>query len=149
MNLSKQVKITRHSNAVAAGTTDITPSAGIDMSGFEGCLFMVDLGTITASAVTSIKVQQSSDDGSSDAYSDLEGTSVTIADTDDNKIAYVDVYRPQKRYLKLIVDRGTQNAVVDGITAIQYGPRVLPTTHDSTTVLSGSEVHASPAEGTA
>lgn len=149
MNLSKQVKITRHSNAVAAGTSDITPSAGINMAGFEGCLFLVEFGTITSSAVTSIKVQQSSDDGSSDAYGDLEGTSVTVADTDDNKIAYVDVYRPGKQYLKLIVDRDTANAVVDGITAIQYGARALPPAHDSTTVLSGSEVHASPAEGTA
>jgi len=148
MNLSKMTKITRHNNAVAAGTTDITPSAGIDMQNFEGCLFQVLFGAITAGAATSIKVQQSDDDGVADAYSDLEGTSVTVADDDDNQIFWVDVYRPQKRYLKLIVDRGTQNAVLDGIVAMQYGPRKLPTTHDATTV-GGGELHASPDEGTA
>jgi len=145
MNLSKNCKITRHSNAVAAGTTDITPSSGIDMQGFEGCLFIVEMGTITSSAVTSIKVQQSADDSS---YADLEGTSVTIADDDDNQIFYIDVIKPSDRYLKLIVDRGTANAVVDGITAIQYGARKAPTTHDSTTV-GGGETHVSPDEGTA
>lgn len=148
MNLSAKSKITRHNNAVAAGTSDITPTNGIDMANFEGCLFMVPFGTITASAVTSIKVQQSSDDGDADAYADLLGTGVTVEDDDDNQIFWIDVYRPRERYLKLIVDRATQNAVVDGIIAIQYGPKKLPTTHDSTTV-GGGELHASPAEGTA
>lgn len=148
MNLSKAVKLTRHNVAVAAGTTDVTPSAGIDMQGFLGCLFLVAFGTITSGAVTSIKVQQSSDDGVADDYTDLASTSVSVADTDDNKIFYLDIYRPTKRYLKLIVDRGTQNAVVDGITAIQYGPSKQPTTHDSSTV-GGGELHGSPSEGTA
>lgn len=148
MNLSKNSKITRHSNAVAAGTSDITPANGIDMQNFEGCLFMVPFGAITANAVTSIKVQQSSDDGSADAYTDLLGTGVTVEDDDDNQVFWIDVYRPRERYLKLIVLRGTENAVIDGIIALQYGPRLKPTTHDSTTV-GGGELHASPAEGTA
>jgi hypothetical protein len=148
MNLGSNCKITRHNNAEAAATTDITPSSGIDMANFEGCLFMVPFGAITASAVTSIEVHTSSDDGVGDAYTALAGSSVTVADDDDNQIAWVDVYKPRERYLKLIVDRGTQNAVVDGIIAIQYEPRNKPTTHDSTTVL-GGEVHVSPAEGTA
>lgn len=148
MNLSSMVKLTRHNVAAAAATTDVTPTAGIDMQGFLGCLFAVAFGAITGSAVTSIKVQQSSDDGVADGYSDVEGTSVPVPDDGDNKIFYVDVYRPTKRYLKLIVDRGTQNAVVDDITAIQYGPIKLPTTHDSATV-GGGETHAGRPEGTA
>jgi len=47
-----------------------------------------------------------------------------------------------------IVDRGTQNAVLDSIVAIQYEPRVKPVTHDATTV-GGGELHVSAAEGTA
>jgi hypothetical protein len=148
MSLSNKVKITRHSNAVAAGTTDITPSDGIDMQNYEGCLFEVAFGAITAGAVTSIEVHTSSDDGVADAYTALLGSSQTVADDDDNKIFVVDIYKPRERYLKLIVDRATQNAVLDGITAIQYEPRAMSTTHDSTTV-GGSEIHTSPAEGTA
>lgn len=148
MNLSKEVKLLRHSNAVAAGTSDITPSAGVDTKEFEGCMFVVEFGEITADAVTSIKVQQSDDNGVADAYSDLAGTAVAVADSADNKVFYVDIYRPRKRYLKLIVDRATQNAVLDSILALLYGPRKLPTTHDSATV-GGGETHASPDEGTA
>ncbi len=148
MNLSGDVKITRHSDAVAAGATVITPSGGIDMQNFEGCLFIAALGTIVAGAATSIEVHQSSDDGSADAYTALLGSKVTIADDDDDKVFWVDVWRPRERYIKLIVNRATQNATLDGIVALQYAPRSKPITHDATTV-GGGELHVSPAEGTA
>lgn len=147
--LSQETKITRHSNAVAAGTTDISPANGIDMQGFDGVLFIVPFGAITATAVTSIKAQQSTAvDGTGDAFADIAGTAVTVADDDDNKIAYLDVVRPTERFVRLVVDRGTANAVVDGIIAIQYKARSKPTTHDATTVL-GGELHEDKAEGTA
>jgi hypothetical protein len=147
INLSKECKIVRHSVAVAAGTSTITPSAAIDTKGYDSCLFIVAFGAITTGAATSIKVQQSSDDAATDAYSDLTGTSVTVLDSYDDKLVYVEVVRPLKRYLKLIVLRATQNSVVDGITAILSGAHDVPTTHD-TTVATG-ETHITPAEGTA
>lgn len=148
LQLSSQTKFIRVSNAVAAGTTDVTPSAGVDMTGFDSVCFFVLFGTITASAVTSIKAQQSSDDGSSDAYSDLEASSVTVADTDDNKIAWIDIHKPGKLYVLPIVDRGTQNAVVDGIFAVLYNARDMATTHDSSTIIGGVFLDT-PDEGTA
>ncbi len=79
---------------------------------------------------------------------DLEGTDVAIADDDDNKLAVLDVYRPQERYVRLVVNRATQNAVIDGVIALQYKGRKAPVTHDVTTV-AGAELHVSPDEGTA
>lgn len=146
-NISNQIKTTRIMNAVAAGQTDQTSSA-VDMANFEGARFTALFGTITSGAVTSVKVQQSSDDGASDTYADLEGTSISVADDDDNQAVVIDVWRPRERYLKVVIDRGTQNAVIDGVVAEQYGARVLPTTDDTTTVV-GREIHTSPAEGTA
>jgi hypothetical protein len=147
MHLSKHVKITRVKTAQVAGTTDIT-SDTIDMQGFDGVLFLAHMGTITSGAVTSLKGQQGAASGMGDA-ADLEGTGVTIADTDDDKVIGLDIFEPRERYVRCIVDRGTQNAVVDSITAIQYCKQgLLPTTHDSTTV-GTVEAHRSPAEGTA
>lgn len=146
MNLLKCGKLTRVMNAVAAGTSDQNSSV-IDMQNFDSVTFIAAFGTITAGAVTSIKVQQGADSGLSDA-ADLEGTAISVADDDDNQIVAVEVVRPRERYVRLVIDRGTQNAVIDGVIAIQTGPRVLPVTHDATTVV-GSETHNSPAEGTA
>lgn len=143
----KNFGVDRVSNAVAAGTTTITSSA-VDTSGFDVCTFMIPFGTITTGAATSIKIQQSSDDGSTDAYSDLEGSNITVADDQDNKVAIAEVVRPAKRYLKCVISRATQNSVVDGIFAIKGEPRTMPVTQGST-VMAASETLATPAEGTA
>ncbi|MBI4586967.1 MAG: hypothetical protein HY717_23390 [Planctomycetes bacterium] len=148
-NLTKNTKLIRHSNAVAAGVTTITPSAGVDMKGFDSCTFIAALGAIVAGAATSVEVHQSSDDGVADAYGSLLGSKVTVADDQDNKLVFVEVTRPQKRYLKLIVNRATQNATLDGIVAVLSGPQAAPPTHDSTTVLAGSKLMHAPPEGTA
>ena len=140
-NLGPSVKITRLMNAVAAGTSDQLSSA-LDMQGFDGVMFLTSFGTITAGAVTSVDVHQC--DTSGGTYAAL---SIAVADDDDNQVVVHDIYRPRERYIKVNIDRGTQNAVIDGVVAIQYGARVMPTTNDSTTVVS-REVHASPAEGT-
>lgn len=144
--LEDQCKIVRHSDPVAVGTTLITPTNGIDMSGYQGCMFIVHYGTIT-DGTNFLKVQQSSDDGSADAYADLEGTKVSAAVGDDDKDMVVDVWRPRERYLKCLVSRGgSTGAVINGITAILYGARSRPQAHSG---LAAHEHHAEPAEGTA
>ncbi len=146
-NLTYEVKTVRIMNAVAAGTSDQTSSA-LDTQGYEGVRFIALFGALTATQVTSIKAQQSSDDGSSDAYSDIAGSgSAALDDADGNQMLILDIYQPQKRYLKLVVDRGTANAVIDGVIAELYRPRVMPVTADSS--VSSQELLAAPAEGTA
>jgi hypothetical protein len=146
MNLSHegalQIAITP-TNGVA-GVADIK-GTDCDMEGYEGVLMVVTFGTITGSAVTSIKAQQSVDttDGN---YADLTGTGQTIADTDDDMTFYIDLFQPEKRYVRLYVDRGTQNAVVASATYIKYGAKVKPVDQGSN--VSG-EFHQSPIEGTA
>ena len=144
--LSYDVKI---SSAIApaagvAGTSDIEGTT-LDMKGFEGVLMVIRFGAITSGAVTSIKAQQGDESDLSDA-ADLEDTGQTIADDDDEETFYIDLYRPQERYVRLYVDRGTQNAVVASAHYIQYGAGLVPVTHG--TAVSG-ETHISPDEGTA
>ena len=146
MNLSKNSKLSiaiTSANGVA-GTSDIN-GATLDMSGYEGVLITVTFGVITGSAVTTIKAQQDSASGMGTA-ADLEGTEQTVADTDDEKTFFIDLYRPQERYVRVVVPRATQNAVVASATYLQYGAAKAPITHG--TNVSG-EFHQSPDEGTA
>jgi hypothetical protein len=145
-NFSKACKVVRVMNGVAAGTTDQN-GTGVDMTGFEGVAFVAALGAITASAVTSLKAQQSDDDGSADDYTDLEGTDVPIDDDEDNKLLILDIYRPRKRYVRPVLLRETANAVIDGIYAVLYGPKDEPITPDAS--VAETELHVSPDEGTA
>lgn len=141
-----QIQIAVTTAAGATATSAIT-SAAIDTLGFGCCTFLVPLGPITTGAVTSLKVQQSSDDAVADDYSDVVGSSQTIADDDDNKLKYVDVCRPGKRYLKLLISRGTQAATIGSVLAILSNPRHRPVAQG--TNVAGESLGTGPAEGTA
>ena len=120
----------------------------LDMLGFEGVLILVRMGVITGTAVTSIKAQQGVASDMSDA-ADLAGTGQTIADDQDEKTFYIDLFRPAERYVRLVVGRGTANAVVSSAHYLQYGatgPDATPVTQGA---LVNGEQHVSPAEGTA
>lgn len=147
MELGKDAVITiaiTHAAGVA-GTTDIN-GATLDMQGFEAVLTIINFGVITAAAVTSIKMQQDSASGFGGA-DDLAGTGITVdATTGDEDTFYIDLIKPTKRYVRLVVDRATQNAVVGGATYIQYRARRSPVSHGASVT---GETHVSPDEGTA
>lgn len=107
----------------AAGQTDLESDA-VDMANYDGIRFIASMGTITAGAVTSLRVE-GSPSGTGD-WTAITGASVTIPDDGDDKVYIVEVYRPGARYVRAVLDRGTQNAVCNGIIAEQYLPRVYP-----------------------
>lgn len=133
--LLEDIKIKRVMNAVAAGTSSQTGSA-VDMAqdgGYDGVLFVAMFGALTATQVTSLKAQQSADDGSADSYADLDGAeTAALEDTDGNKCLVLDVFRPAERYVKPTIVRGTANAVIDGMLAILYRGRQRPSLQDTT-----------------
>jgi hypothetical protein len=140
--LSEQIKINKITDHTTAATDAVT-SGAVDMAGYEGVLFLTSFGTAAANNL--VKAQQSSDDGATDAYSDLEGTSVTSGTSDED--VYIDIFRPTKRYLKLVATRGT-SSTLESIYALQYNPRTLPVDNTITGTING-EAFVTPAEGTA
>ena len=142
--LSQQVKITKVAAATAGGQVAINSTA-VDMKGFEGCLFVVSAGAITAGAATSINAAQ--DVASNGSFTDLLGSKVTIPDDGDNKTYWLDIYQPSKRYVRLEVARATQDSAFGEIYAIQYGGKSLP--ESNVTATQTGETHLTPAEGTA
>lgn len=141
-NLSDSVGLIKVKDHSTAATSAVTSDA-IDMQGYQGVLILTSFGT--AAADNTVKVQQSSDDGSADAYSDLEGTSVASGTSDED--VWVDVYKPTKRYLKLVATRGT-SSTLESIWAVRYGAAKQPVDNTTSGTIIG-EAHVSPAEGTA
>lgn len=141
--LAEEVKIVQAITitAGAAGATNINGTA-IDTEGYEGVLFVVQFGAIVGTAVTSIKVQQDTVVGMGSA-ADLAGTGQTIADTDDDKVFYIDVKRPLEQFVRLVVLRATANATVSAM-AYLYRGRQFPASHGANVA---GELHYAPAEG--
>ena len=144
MNLSTSGKITRVSNAVAAGTAT-TNCSSVDMKGYNDVTFVCAIGAIEATGTVTLKAQQSTDDSS---FADLEGTAIAYTASDDNKLAILEVTSPRERYVRPVVVTATANGTIDSVIAVQSSADAEPVTHDSSTVV-GSEQHLAPAEGTA
>jgi len=143
MNLSKHVKFRKVADPTDAGTGAVNSTA-VDMAGYDGVLFLTSIGT--ANANNTINAAQGAQANGGDA-ADLEGTKVTPGD--DNSGAWLDVYKPADRYVRLEVARGASTTVGD-IWAILYQGRILPEAAANlvTDELIG-ELHISPDEGTA
>lgn len=146
MELLKECKVTRVKDAVAAGSSNVTDASIIDMLGFDRVAFLVAFGTLTSTAVTGIKVQQSDASDMSGAE-DIATSALAIPDTDSNKDLMTDIIKPTKRYIRVIITRGTANAVVNGAWAFQYGAKHPGVTQAST--FSATESIYSPTGGTA
>lgn len=149
LNFGKECQIIRLHAPAAAAATDITDCSVIDTAGFDSCCVIVGFGAIVAGAATSVKLQQADDSGGSpDDFDDIAGTSITVADDQDNKLVYLDYHRPQKRYLKPIISRATQNSTVDLVIGVLYNGNSAPVTQGAT-VMAASETHMGASEGTA
>lgn len=138
--LSQQVKFTKVADHSTAATTAVN-STGVDMTGFDGVMFITSFGT--AAANNTINLAQG-DDNSTD-WVDLKGTSVASGTSDED--VFVDIWRPSDRYVRCEVARGT-SSTVESIWAIQYGARSVPNDNTTTGTITG-ETHISPIEGTA
>ena len=127
--------------AGAAGSTAINGSI-IDALGFEGVLFVLLFGAIVTGAVTTFKLTQS-DNSDMSSPEDVAGSNQAVADTEGSKAFYLDIRKPTKRYLRLIISRGTQNATVSAV-ALPYGAKSQPVTQTA-----AGESFVGPAGGTA
>ena len=120
--LSEMTRSVAVMDAAGAGTSDDQGTAVIDMSGWEGVMFLFHMATIAATAVTTGVIQGSDTNVAAD-FADLVGAEVSIPADGSDLVHVLDLYRPQKRYLRAGLDRGTANATLLGVTAIRYNTR--------------------------
>lgn len=132
MLLSQDVKAARVANIAAAAQTDVTSDA-VDSRDFDTVAFYALLGTITATGTGTMKAQHS--DASGSGFVDV-GASVTYADTDSDKVLILEVSQPVKRYVRVVIERDTANAGVNGVLALQGKASAKPVTHDSSVTAS-------------
>ena len=144
MNLSANVKVDQVLGYYAAGTTKRTSDI-VDMSGYDGCLFVCELGTIIENGTIDCFVDQNTANSTSGMARLATTTAHTVTAANAalaKSCILIDVYQPQERYLQCNITPATQNAVILGITAIRYSGKVKPATGSTalkSTLLFGAE----------
>lgn len=139
MQLSKNINVIKVSNGATAGTSEVDSSI-LDMAGYDGVMFIVDLATVVDASVLTLNAQQNTANSTS-GMATITGASATFtASTSSNKALLVDVYRPLQRYVRAAFTRTAQNATVNTIIAIQYKSQFRPTTLDASVIASATVV---------
>lgn len=142
MNLTKGVKVTVVSPAAAAAQTAITSSV-LDMTGYEGVMFIALTGDVTSGSVLSLLAKGNSANSTSSPAPVTQATATytaASASDSDSKALVVDVAKPPLRYAFASLTRTAQDAVIGGIIAIQYDAHNKPTSHDASVIASAFAV---------
>lgn len=139
--LSEDTKIDNVEAYGSANTTTLT-SDSVDMQGYDGVVFIAKYGTAAANNV--IHAEQSSDDGDSDAFTDIADSEVAAGASDE--IQFIDILRPEERYVRCAALRGT-SSTLEGIWAIRYQARTKAVDNTTAGTIAGVTL-VSPVAGT-
>jgi len=146
-NLSQHVDVREIGAPVGAGSSIDNNSDRIDMSGYDGALFIATVTDSVANGVATLTIEQNDSDSDS-GMSALSGAvaTVTSEENDDlnNGIMILDIHRPKKRYIQAVRTSSTQNIAYGNLIVVLYkGKKMPPSNHSSvlasTTVVSPDE----------
>lgn len=136
MSLLKNVKVAYVAGAAVAAQTEVL-STVLDMTGYDGVMFIALLGDVTATSVLTLtaKGNTASSTSSPTPVTQKATSAFTAGASDaDSAALIVDVYDPALRYMFASLTRTVANAAVNGIVAIQYKAEYRPTTQDATVI---------------
>lgn len=175
-DLSKECKFVRLSNAVAAGQTTVTTSVfnlqgqysagtytppggsaatSVIPTGFDAICILVALGTVTATSVITVNLQDNSLNqaggmaavgaasadvaagNTANATVAQSGSNCGLVVTDvgggaSNSLIVLDVALPQLQFYQVVINRATANAALDGVFGILYRSKGRPVVQDTT-----------------
>ena len=128
-NLLNNCNIIRVS-AGGAGSASATPTKGsiIDMQGWEGVMFLAEMGDVLNTADVDLRVA-GADVNDTGQMALLVGEAGGVADATsfDDKVVALDVFKPRQQFLEVQLFHQTADAPFDSILAIQYRGGEMPT----------------------
>jgi len=119
MYLTDDIKITIVQAPLADGQTDPN-STSVDMTGFDGVMFIGTLGTVTATGTVTLAAESSSDNAAADPFAAMSGATASATAADSDLLLIVDIQNPLERYVRTALTRAVANTVYGGTIAIQY-----------------------------
>lgn len=132
--LSENVSIREVGAPVGAANNTDSNSDIIDMTGWDGVVFICPLTDSVQAGVAHLKCEgntANSDSGMA-ALTGADATATSASSDDLNdKLLVVDVYRPLKRYIQAVRTSATQNIAFGNVIAILYRGRKAPVSDDT------------------
>jgi hypothetical protein len=128
--------------AVSTGA-DVVTGSGVDCEGWEGLLAICEFGAIVDTANISLNaiLQESSDDGSADAYADIANAATGVKlNAGENEVYLIELNLSEiERYVRVTIDGGSAGGGLVEITFVLFRGRRGPPTQENTVVQVGFE----------
>lgn len=135
-NMLKDAKFVVVEASATAGTSTLTTDV-VDMAGFDSVAFVAHLGDVTDTSALALTVYTNDTNNTTTPTATACAAAFTAGASDaDNKLLIADAHRPRQRYVYATLERGTANAVLNGIVAILYNAHDKPVTQSSSVVAS-------------
>jgi len=147
-NLLNNIKLYYVNAAIANANNTNDASDILDLSGWEGVIFLVPITDCAQTGVATLTVQQNTINSASGmaALAGAVATATSAANDDLNgKLLVVDLYRPTERYIRSVLTSATANIAFGDTIAILYQGSKMPVAQLAAEV-ADSAVVVSPAE---
>jgi hypothetical protein len=131
LEILNQCAIDQISNGATAAETAVTSSV-LDMSGYDGVLFIASLATVVDTSVLGLTAYENTANSTSGGTAVTNGAATFTASGSSNTLLVVDVIRPKNRYLYCTLTRTTANATLNNIVAVRYRGHAAPVTQGAT-----------------
>jgi hypothetical protein len=142
MELFKDVSIREVGAPISVASNTDSNSDRIDMSGYEGVIFITSITDSVDTGVATLKAEGNSTDSDSGMtlITGATATATSAANDDLNdQLLIVSVNKPLTRYVQAVRTSATANIAFGTTIAILYGAKKLPQT-DHSTVLDSAAV---------
>lgn len=143
MNLSKNIKIMEVEAPIALADDTDSNTDIIDMSGWDGVVFIVPVTDSVDTGVATLKAEDNSanSDTGMTHITGATATATSVANDDlNNQLLILDVYRPVERYVQGVLTSATANIAFGNTIAILYRGRKAPVTQPTATTLQHTTV---------
>lgn len=127
--LSDKVLTSKVRSPVNANGT-VTNSSTIDMQGYDGARFVINIGVLGTNGTVDAKVLRDDNSGGN-SYTAITNAALTQV-TNANTVQIIDVFRPSERYLSLQTVGHTNGAFISAtVDRYRGNGKVLPPTQDA------------------
>ncbi len=130
-NLASNIKVSWVKALIASANNTDGNTAILDMSGFDGVIFITPVTTATTGSVVTLTVEANTANSDS-GMAAITGAAATKTSPANGTLLVVDVYRPLKRYVQGVITSATQVATFDATIAIQYSGSKMPISEATT-----------------
>lgn len=132
--LSRNCKLVRIGDAIAAAANTDSNSTRINMAGWKGIIVFCALTDSVATGVAALTIEQNTSDADAGmaALSGAKATLTSVANDDLNtKSLCVSVHEPAEQYVQAVRTSATANIAFGECWALLYGADVVPVVDDA------------------